>query len=583
MRGISRSGAAYQALRFAAVFAAFFLVSLVVFRPWLTHFSTVLIGPPEDNMQDFWNVWYTVRARHFFETALVRFPEGALLNFHSFCYPYVFAVAVLSHFIGHDRESLVWLNNASLFISFPLAGTGAFYLVRRYAPSDAAALPGGYVFAFNPAHLAQLMHHAHVTHIEFLPPFVLAYVSAIERKSKAWLIAAAVFGALSALCCWYYLFYAVYFMIFHTAWRRWHDKQPVAGWTTKANLACLAGIFVLLSPLVIPMLRLAGAVDHPGGTDAFVADIEALVAFPPTHLLAAWSASFWARAHAWTDNNSWEGAAYLGLANIALMAWLFRRRRRDPVAAYVLWGAAVFYVIAAGDCIHAFGYDTLVPLPGLVLSNLPFTGQVRTPGRAMVIVYLFLSIGVGYAVEALAREWPARWRKAALAALAAVIVIDFYPAHLAMTDARCPQGLDIIKNDPELGFGVLNLPFHDVGDTAMFQQTCHGRPVVEAAISRTLRPSLSDRLDQHDFATERAQIKAAHVKYLVLDDRIPWEEDPSPKKYALRRLAMRYLPMLREVPGIAIPPYRPTIPKTAYLKAFPIVFHSKELTILRVR
>jgi len=38
-----------------------------------------LIGPPEDNMQDFWNVWYAAVARNpdqFFFTNLIRFPEG---------------------------------------------------------------------------------------------------------------------------------------------------------------------------------------------------------------------------------------------------------------------------------------------------------------------------------------------------------------------------------------------------------------------------------------------------------------------------------------------------------------------------
>lgn len=573
--------------RFLAVLSAFILASLFLFRPWLAHFSTMLIGPPENNLQDFWNIWYTERTAldDFFETNLLRFPEGALLNYHSFAYPYVFAAAFLARLLDANRDMLVWLDNASLFVSFPLAGTGAYYLVRRFVRNDFASLVGGYVFAFNPWHVAQLTHHAHVTHIEFIPPFVLAYLTAVEKESKVWLAAAIAFGTLSALCCWYYLFYAAYFMIFHTAYLRWHDKLPLSGWRIKAPALCLTGIVALLSPLVVPMMWQAGVVEKGGGYDAFVADIEALVAFPSTHPFSALSASFFTRAHEWTNNNTWEGTVYLGLANLGLLAWLYfrQRKRKDPVVSYVFWAMAVFYVVAAGDCIHAFGFDTLIPLPDLLLSNLPFFDQVRTPSRAIVIVYLFLSVGVGYALALLVREWRSKRAKIVLAAIAVLIVADFYPAHLEMTDARCPKGLDIIKDDPEQGFGVLNLPFYDMSDVSMFQQTCHGRPVVLAAISRSLRLSLNDKIDKENLAVQRAQLENAHVKYLILDQRLPWEQDRSPNRYRLRMLAVRLFPSLRKLKGLAVPTFRPPIPKSAYLKEFPVVFRSKDFTILRVR
>jgi hypothetical protein len=573
-------------LRALAVFGIFLLIAVIVFQPWLEHFSTVLIGPPENNQQDFWNVWYAARtnAGRFFETNLVRFPEGALLNYHSFTYPYVFAVAGLSQFMGSDRDTLVWLQNASLFLSFPLAGTGAFYLVRRFVPSDPASLVGGYIFAFNPSHVAQLMHHAHVTHIEFIPLFVLAYLNAVERKNSAWLGGAVVFGALSALCCWYYLFYIAYFMIFHVAYLHWHDKLPVSGWQAKAPLFCLLGIAAILSPLLLPMLMQTGTVDVSGGTDIFVADIEALFAFPPAHFLSSWSASFYARALEWTGNNAWEGTVYLGLVNIGLMIFLALRYRRhkDPIAAYVFWAMAVFTIVAAGDCIHAFGFDTLLPLPGLLLSHLPFFGQVRTPSRSIVLVYLFLSVGVAYALALLTQEWRGRWAKPALAAITILILADYYPANLTMTDARCPDGLNIIKNDPEQGFGVLNLPFYDMGDVAMFQQTCHGRPIVLAAISRSARHSLLDRIDKGSLVIQRAQLERARVKYLILDERGPWEEDRSLTRYRLRLLLVRRFPSLQKISWIAVRPSPPSIAKSAYLKTFPVLYRSADFTILRV-
>lgn len=41
--------------RWLAALAGFTLLAAIFFWPWLARISTVLIGPPEDNMQDFWN------------------------------------------------------------------------------------------------------------------------------------------------------------------------------------------------------------------------------------------------------------------------------------------------------------------------------------------------------------------------------------------------------------------------------------------------------------------------------------------------------------------------------------------------
>src|SRR5215470_206961 len=192
-----------------------------------TRADEFLIGPPEDNMQDFWNVWYATVARkadHFFFTNMIKFPEGTPLYYHSFAYPKVFAVALLSRAIGTELPSLLFLQNISLLISFPLAGVGAFYLVRHFTQNWIGALTGAFVFAFNPSHVAHAMHHVHVSSIEFIPFFVLSYLLAIEKKSIIWLGLAIAFYALSALSCWYYLFYIAHFIAFHTVYTVIRDR-----------------------------------------------------------------------------------------------------------------------------------------------------------------------------------------------------------------------------------------------------------------------------------------------------------------------------------------------------------------------
>jgi len=81
---------------------------------------------------------------------------------------------------------------------------------------------GGFIFAFSPWHVAQSMHHMLGAGIEFLPCFALCYLQALKHKSYRWLAPAVLFLVLSALSCWYYLFYGFYFLTFHLLYLRVH-------------------------------------------------------------------------------------------------------------------------------------------------------------------------------------------------------------------------------------------------------------------------------------------------------------------------------------------------------------------------
>ena len=193
------------------VLLLFTLVTTIFFWHWVQYLNSALIGPPEDNMQDFWNTWYTAVARnpdHFFFTDLIRFPDfpttTVLLTqkfLPSLC---------CQKFVGTSTTSLIFIQNSSLLISFPLAGTGAFYLVRYLTANTAGALLGGFLFAFNPSHVEHVMHHAGVSSIEFIPFFILTYLLTIERKSLLFLLLTIILYAINALFCWYYLFYIGY-------------------------------------------------------------------------------------------------------------------------------------------------------------------------------------------------------------------------------------------------------------------------------------------------------------------------------------------------------------------------------------
>lgn len=529
-----RPGGTTFLARGLGVFLLFTAATAIFFWEWMPHLHSALIGPPEDNFQDFWNTWYVAFARdanHFFYTDLLRFPEGTPLMYHSFAYPQVFAIALISKIFGLGPASLILQQNLGLLISFPLAGTGAFYLARHFTANTGGALVGGFVFAFNPSHVEHVMHHAHVSQIEFIPFFVLAFLLTIERKSILLLGATVILFALNALSCWYYLFYAGYFVLFHTVYVAIRDRAMPRGWQLIAPIASVTGVVAVLSPLLVPMVRagLGSTSVYLPGSDWYVADLLAYPAFPPFHALGPWAEGIYSRI----GENECEATVYLGLVNMAVLAWLYFAGRGDRrLLTYVLCGMAVFCVFASGDSLHVLGHrfhvpgHRTIPMPDVVLSHLPFFKNVRTPSRAIVFVYLFMAIGIGCAVTLAWRSPTQHIRRLAVAIVAALIVLDFFPARrLPTTPLVCSPGLAVIRDDPEQEFGVLDLPQglpdeskgYIAGNLFMSQQTCHGRPIAQGNTSRNLVASLRDRLETTDFPAQRRQLVDARVKYIVIN------------------------------------------------------------------
>lgn len=450
-----------------------------------------------------------------------------------------------------NLTSLVGLENLLLLVSVPISAIGAFYLVRHFTRDFIGALIGGAVFAFNPSHIAHIAHHMHVSSIEFIPFFAWIFILAVERRRWIFVLLSTLCAALSGLSSWYYLFYCLYFMLFYYVFLAFKQKRLLQAWPLRVILSNVVGILLLLSPLLVPMVAQAfSGVDVYGeGADQYVADIVAYLAFPPYHLLSGVSAGIYAHL----TGNKWEATVYLGLVNLALLAWLVLRRKQldRELIAFVFCGMALFGLLASGEHLHIlgqtafggnhsygryvaehYGLQIRIPLPDLLLDRLPFFKNVRTPSRAILFVYMFLSIGVGYAISVI---W--RWRhqtwvgKSVVAALVLVIALDWYPRPLPSTPAVCPSSYAFLSQDADRHAGVLDLPRGAIerringmevwrgygeGDFYMMFQACHSHPIVNGLTSRIVSKTLADRLVTNDLEEQRRQLVESHVKYIVI-------------------------------------------------------------------
>ena len=194
-----------------------------------------------------------------------------------------------------------------------------------------------------------------------------------------------------------------------------------------------------------------------------------------------------------------EATAWLGIVPLLLGAFAVRHgwqqsaaegaARPADIRTWTLVGA-VFLVWAFGSHLMLFGANTGMVLPQAAMRYLPFLGNARIPGRAMVMVWLSLSVLVAIGTA----TWrPARFgRRTMLAIAAGAIVIDFVAAPIPLTALDRPPIYETLRDRPESG-AVCELPiglrdgFRETGlldHRTLVYQTIHGRPMTGGFVAR---------------------------------------------------------------------------------------------------
>lgn len=491
------------------------LCALAFFWPVLSKFSTHIFGPPEDNMQFLWNMWWVKRA--LFEgqgsliyTKMIYLPQGASLLYHSLTLANTIPAALLLQKFSYAATS-----NLLYLATYVLSGLGAFLLVKHLLRNTWLALLGGFLFAFSPWHFVKSLHHLNLAAIQWLPFFVLFFIRAIRERRMMHLLWSSLFLALVGLCSWNFLIFGLFFLFFGYLYLALRERRiwlPPVAWRTVAIAAI--GL-TLLSPWLVPMvltgLRYSG-VSAPGH-NAMVADLVGLVVPHSQHLVGAWQPL--KTVTATYTGNPWEATSYLGV--LALVLLLINIRRLSAVAAKYLLGGLSALLLAWGAHPHLAGRSIPIILPYRVMAFLPFLSNVRAPARHIVFVYLFLAILVPLALKLLYVKF-GRGSLARILTTAFVLlmIVDYTQICTETTSTAVPGCYDHIPREPGQ-FSILDLPLgYNNGNRYLMYQTSHEIPLVEGWTSRKLEPTLVDSLQLSYLSALREQLRRDKVKYLVL-------------------------------------------------------------------
>ncbi len=505
-------------------FLSYSAFTVAISWPVIQSFSTSLPGPPEDNFLFFWNFWWMTEkvigdGGSLIHTSYLFYPEGAHLFFHSWSFFNLALSVVLNQVMNlYATYNLIALH------TYPVAGLGAFVLVRYLTRNSYIALLGGFLFAFCPYHHARLLHHINLMSIQFIPFFVLFYIKAIRQGGKSNTLLAAVFLLLNALCTWTYLIFGLLFIFLSYLYLALRRRQFLMPDVVLKSSVVAGSVLVALSPWLWKMVQLdiTGSVGYKEGRKGFVTDLLGLVVPGEYHWLS--NLDFIDSLNSTFTGNAWEATTYLGIPALALV--VIASLRILPIISRYLTAALAFLLMSLGYDLHILGNKIEMLLPDVITNSLPILSSISSPSRYIIYVYLFWSILVAVAAGYLIYSAGNRAARIGLALLLPVLLIaDYFKSVDVISGPALPSCYEKIAHDHGR-LAVLDLPT-DVNASRfyMYYQTHHGRPIVQGYIARKIDKTLIDRLELHDLERQKSQLEMSGVGYIMIHKRIEGEHD----------------------------------------------------------
>ncbi len=502
-------------------------LTLLAFLPVLPYLGGSLLGPAEDNMFLYWNLWWGTEAltqgHDLLHTRHLLWPEGHSLLLHTMSWGNLVFGVPMGRLVG-----LPLAYNLLILGSFTAGAMGAYLLAGRWVRRPSARILAGLIFAFNPFHAAQALHHLNIASIHFLPLFVWFHLRLRDRPR--WCDGAGAAGclALAALCSWYFLVFGLLYLVVDVVWGTLTTRRPHRG-ALLAALGAGGGALLILLPILIPMARLVmaeGAVmtaEAAVHAELFSADLLAFLAPNPL-------SPFWGDPEAISAapflGNAWEAAVSLGWVSAIVLAWTLGWRRRGN--GWLLAMACTFLVLALGPRLHVLGHAVgPAYLPYRLLGELPLLSVARVPARMVIMAHLFLGILSAMALEELvfgggrlARRLADAGSQARVAGLVvALITVEGFCLTAQHTPVELPSvytHIDAPADEP-----LLDLPA-DEGIGAryyMMYQTLHGRPLAGGSVSRLMHHGIPLEIKGLEPAAARDVLRMRGVRHLVVHKR----------------------------------------------------------------
>ena len=385
------------------------------------------------------------------QTSLLNYPEGGTIVFLGWFN--LLLGALLREVLG-----VLASFNLSMLLVLALAPWAAYLLARAAGAGRFGAAVGGLIFGFNPYVLAVVSNGqmAKYNHVWLALVALLAWM--LTRSPRRWWTVPLIWIAATACLAsspYYFVFAAGVALVLAGDGLRlqpsWKLKAVLAG----LLLACAAGVVLLDMPLLQYFTTREGSLIKPStaGSDTSVYELAASL----KTLLLPVECTYEGGVRIPDETH----VAYLGISTVLLaLAGTWALRGRGTVIWWAL--ALVFGVLALGREATLPGGATVTLPMGYLAAVLPQGRALIFVYRAVVVVFLALSVVAALGLGPLLERLGSRWRRPAAAGVVLLLALDFLwlspaPFPLPVVDFNLPQVYRDLPAQPK-NYGIVEFP-----------------------------------------------------------------------------------------------------------------------------
>lgn len=423
---------------FVAPVLIFSFIFFLVQPHYIGNFSNGFYLDAGDGFQNVWNIWWVEesivdRNSQPYFTDAVSYPHGTTLVPQTMnIFNGLMAIPLMNVF----GFSLVEAVNFAVVFSFVMAGVTMFWFIQKLYGKYWVSIVAGALYTFSSYHFAHGLGHLQLVSMEWIPLFLLAFWTMLEklRYRDAFFASGALFLVL--LCDYYYLMWCVFLGAMWVLWKLYKKELKLKKHTLKV-LGLFGGLcLVLIGPLMYKLWSLSRGDKLLGSHNAEMFSLDPLTVFIPG---GSW---YWSSLTSWHWKNlpyAAEVSVYFGiglliLVAISLLAW----KKLKPPSWMAFWWIVlcVFGILAMGPHPTSFGRTiNSIPLPYAALVHIMPSLKISGMPVRWILISLIAAIVIGSFVLT---KININRRSGIILASIFVFVsfVDLYPFRLPLTLAK---------------------------------------------------------------------------------------------------------------------------------------------------
>lgn len=402
---------------------------------------------------------------------------------------------------GSGQRSIVDTRPLPPFQTFLVYKFVTQYASRLTPCTPLAPFVAGLVFAFAPLRLGYGLSFFNLFNTQLIPFYVLFLLRALRRFSKRDAVIAGVLLGLNAYIDFQIAAFLVLFTVLYGIWR--------AIELGRARLVAVGTFVVAVASLVVaaPMLViLSDDFAREGGNYIRVFPLrysaersyDGLAFFVPNAYSTLYADAplkiAGVNAPRRPDDTSVlspDRQAFVGYVVLALATYAtVRAWRRARVWFFIAIGFALF---ALGPSLRVLGQDTAIPLPYVVLHQIPIINHIRIPMRYGIVVIFALAILAAIAIHHLyVSRLAHRATRLTLALIPILVLLEYAVLPYPIQRVEIPRVYAEIARESG-NFTILEIPTFNWRHAAMTEmyQAIHRKRILRAYTNR-IAPGLAE-------------------------------------------------------------------------------------------